>query len=79
LAADPTLESLFIISHLALNLCHTHNLSSLNIAWLFFISVYPATENLLAPPKGEQNLFSNIGFIILKRTGFATRFQSSNL
>ena len=43
----------------------------------FWVSAF-SPKNLPDPPLGQNKMFSNIGFIVFKRTGFATRGQRSN-
>ena len=44
--------------------------------WVLGMSIF--TQNLTWPPLRRKKIFSNIGFIVFKRTGFATPFQRNN-
>ena len=64
------------------NFIVTNKNKTLFLAFFFFKSVQILPNFALceghAPPKPEKLIFENIGFIIFKRTGFATQFRRSN-
>jgi hypothetical protein len=44
--------------------------------WLLDRGIF--TQKLSRPPKGPKQIFSNIGFIVFKRSDFAMQFQRCN-
>ena len=44
--------------------------------WVLGMSIF--AQNLTRTPLRRKKLFSNIGFIVFKRTGFETSFQRNN-